>query len=211
MNTKLKIALQIVLAAVAVILAFAIYKSIMQPVRFNKEKNQRAQIVVQRLKDIRTVEEAFKKANNRFIGDIDSLVDFLQNGELPYTKMIGNVPDSLTEEEAVKKGIVSREIFKEKAYEVLFPNHPDKEKHLANLAYVPFTEKTKKIHLEAGFVSKSGFQVPVFEATVPFEEFLIGMNDQDIQNLNSKSNDMNRYPGIKVGSMNEAITEGNWE
>lgn len=211
MNKQLRIVLQIVLGIIAVVLAIVIYQGIMKPVRFNQEKDQRSAVVVQRLKDIRTVQEAYKKAYGRFINDIDSVILFLENGELPYTRMIGTVPDSLTEEEAIKLKIVSRETFTENAYNVLFPNEIDKAAHLARLPYVPYTDMTQKIDLQAGFIDKNGYQVPVFEAKVPFEIFLNGMDDQLIRNTVSQANDLNRYPGIKVGSMEEAITDGNWE
>lgn len=211
MNKQLRIVLQIALGVIAVVVALFIYRGIMKPVRFNQEKDQRAAVVVQRLKDIRTVQEAYKKAYGYFISDIDSIVLFLQDGELPYTRMIGTVPDSLTEEEAVKLKIVSRETFTENAYNVLFPKETDKAGHLARLAYVPYTQQTEKIDLQAGFIEKNGYNVPVFEAKVPFELFLNGMDDQLIRNTISQANDLNRYPGVKVGSMEEAITDGNWE
>lgn len=211
MNKQLRIVLQIALGVIAVVVALFIYRGIMKPVRFNQEKDQRAAVVVQRLKDIRTVQEAYKKAYGYFISDIDSIVLFLQDGELPYTRMIGTVPDSLTEEEAIKLKIVSRETFTENAYNVLFPKETDKAGHLARLAYVPYTQQTEKIDLQAGFIEKNGYKVPVFEAKVPFELFLNGMDDQLIRNTISQANDLNRYPGVKVGSMEEAITDGNWE
>ena len=65
--------------------------------------------------------------------------------------------------------------------------------------------------MEAGFISKSGYQVPVFEARVPVEDMLEGMDEQLVVNEIAKAETYNRYPGIKVGSMTEAITEGNWE
>ncbi len=211
MNKQVRLVLQIVLGVLAILLAIAIYRGIMKPVRFNQEKDQRAAVVVQRLKDIRTVQEAYKKAYGRFIGDIDSLVMFLEDGELPYTRMIGTVPDTLTEEQAIKLKIVSRETFTENAYNVLFPNETDKAGHLSRLSYIPYTQQTKKIDLKAGFIDKNGYKVPVFEAKVPFEDFLTEMDELLIKNTVAQAQDLNRYPGIKVGSMEEAITDGNWE
>ena len=132
--------------------------------------------------------------------------------KVPYVKMIGTVPDSLTEEEAVAKGIVSRETFTENAFAVLFPEHQnDKEAFLNQLMRVPFSQSGQMIDMEAGFISKSGYQVPVFEAKVLYEHLLEGLNEQQITNKIAQEKTYNRYPGIKVGSMTEAITEGNWE
>lgn len=211
MKNSARLGIQAGLIVVAVILGVLIYRSIMQPVRFQKEKDIRAEVLVQKMKDIRTVQQAYKKAYGRFISSPDSLLLFLENGEIPYVKMIGTVPDSLTEEEAVEKGIVSRETFKENAFIVLFPQVKDKASFLGNMMKVPFNKSGKTIQMEAGFISKSGYQVPVFEAKVPFGDLLEGMDEQLVGNEIAIAEKYNRYPGIKVGSMTEAITEGNWE
>ncbi len=211
MKNSARLGIQAGLLIVAVILGILIYRSIMQPVRFQQEKDMRSEAVVKKMKDIRTVQQAYKKAYGRFIASPDSLILFLENGEIPYVKMIGTVPDSLTEEEAVEMGIVSRETFTENAFVVLFPEVTDKEAFLSNMMKVPFNKSGKKISMEAGFISKSGYQVPVFEARVPFEDMLEGMDEQLVVNEIAKAETYNRYPGIKVGSMTEAITEGNWE
>lgn len=212
MKNSVKFTIQAVLIVIAIVLAFLIYRSIMQPVHFNQNVDARKAVLVQQMKDIRKVQQEHKKAYGSYIPTGDSLIAFLRNGEVPYVKMIGTVPDSLTEEEAVAKGIVSRETFTENAFAVLFPEHQsDKDAFLDQLMHVPFNESGKMIEMEAGFISKSGYQVPVFEAKVPYEYLLEGLNEQQITNKVAQEKTYNRYPGIKVGSMTEAITEGNWE
>ncbi|MBD5392465.1 hypothetical protein HDR65_02890 [bacterium] len=212
MKNSVKIAIQAGLIVVAIVLAFLIYRSIMQPVNFNRNVDARKAVLVQQMKDIRKVQQEHKKAYGSYIPTGDSLITFLREGEVPYVKMIGTVPDSLTEEEAVAKGIVSRETFTENAFAVLFPEHQnDKEAFLNQLMRVPFSQSGQMIDMEAGFISKSGYQVPVFEAKVLYEHLLEGLNEQQITNKIAQEKTYNRYPGIKVGSMTEAITEGNWE
>ena len=60
MNKFVKIIVEILLALAAVGCVYGIYRSIMKPVNFNKEKARRQEVAVQRLKDIRTLEVAFK-------------------------------------------------------------------------------------------------------------------------------------------------------
>ncbi|MDE5575307.1 MAG: hypothetical protein K2I87_06295 [Bacteroidales bacterium] len=212
MKNSVKIAIQAGLIVVAIVLAFLIYRSIMQPVNFNRDVDARKAVLVQQMKDIRKVQQEHKKAYGSYIPTGDSLIAFLREGEVPYVKMIGTVPDSLTEEEAVAKGIVSRETFTENAFAVLFPEHQnDKEAFLNQLMRVPFNQSGQMIEMEAGFISKSGYQVPVFEAKVLYEHLLEGLNEQQITNKIAQEKTYNRYPGIKVGSMTETITEGNWE
>ena len=52
--------LQIVLALVIVGLAVLLYNSIMKPVRFDNEYNKRREACAEKLKAIRTLEEAYK-------------------------------------------------------------------------------------------------------------------------------------------------------
>lgn len=131
MKKQTRIIIQVLLGIISVVLAFLLFESIMAPVRFNKEKKIREEVVVQRLKDIRTVQMAHKSSFGRYIANIDSLVLFLESGQLPMVKKIGNVPDSLTEIQALKLKIISRDTVYENAYEVLFPTQENKAKHLS--------------------------------------------------------------------------------
>ena len=72
MSKSLKIILEIVLAALIVLLAWLIIASVQKPVKFNKELDARSQVAVQRLKDIRTLQVAYKSAYGRFSPTVDS-------------------------------------------------------------------------------------------------------------------------------------------
>ena len=105
MNKALKIILEILLALVAVGCVYGIYRSIMKPVNFNKEKARRQEVAVQRLKDIRTLQVAYKGVNNRFASTIDSLKMFYNTGKMDITMQVGSKDDSLAWEntERLKK------------------------------------------------------------------------------------------------------------
>ena len=224
MNNSARIGIQVGLIAVAIVLGVMIYRSIMQPVRFDKEKGMRTAALVQQMKDIRAVQQAYKGAYGSYINTPDSLILFLESGTIPYVKMIGTVPDTLTEEQAIEMGIVSRETFTENAYDYLFlqandqnkdrgnaSRYQNKSEFLKNLFKVPFNTSGKTIDMEAGYIDKSGYKVPVFEAKFPFEDLLEGMDNNLLRNEIINAEAYHKYPGVKVGSMEEAITEGNWE
>ena len=63
-------------------LVYACIKSIMQPINFNKQKDYREAIGIQKMKDLRTLQEAFKSVNGHFTASSDSLVDFYKNGKM---------------------------------------------------------------------------------------------------------------------------------
>jgi hypothetical protein len=67
------------------------------------------------------------------------------------------------------------------------------------------------IELHAGSIERGGVTVQVFEAKAPYDSYLKGMPQQFIINKKSTKNDLDLYPGIKVGSMQEPSTSGNWE
>ena len=100
-----KIFTLIVLPIVIVALCYAIYNSVQEPVRFNKEKDERSQVGIQRLKDIRTLQDAFKGSYGHFTESIDSLIDFYNTGKIKIVKQLGSRDDSaaVANTEALKK------------------------------------------------------------------------------------------------------------
>ena len=65
--------------------------------------------------------------------------------------------------------------------------------------------------LEAGEIERGGLKVHVFEASAHYNEILKGMDHQSIINLIKARKDIDKYPGLKVGSMEEPSIDGNWE
>ena len=63
-------------------LAYLIVNSIMEPVKFNKERTAREADAITLLKDIRTLQVAFKSANGRFSPCVDSLKMFYESGKM---------------------------------------------------------------------------------------------------------------------------------
>ena len=81
----MKIVLQLVLWIVCIILGYLIYKSINGPIEFDKVKKERYADVIDRLKDIRNSQEAFKSVNARFAGNFDQLIKFVDTGKYVIT------------------------------------------------------------------------------------------------------------------------------
>ncbi len=195
----MKTVIQIALVIVIVVLGYFIFESIMEPVRFNQEVARREAMIIQRLKDIRTVQLAHRARYQTFLGDLDSLVLFVKNDSLPIIMAIGTVPDSLTEAEAVRAGLVKRDTIWRAAADTLFRNIPYP---LDSMPYIP-KSGGKRFTLASGFIERGLVKLPVFEAfTVP-EEYLADVDKWKIY--------YTRIAGLKVGSLFEASTDGNWE
>jgi hypothetical protein len=220
----------LVLPAIIVALVYAIVTSILKPVNFNKETARRTEVGVQRLKDIRTLQVAYKSVNNKFCSTVDSLKDFYLNGQMEVVMQVGSQDDSLAvaHTEAVKKAnrkITSNDLYqmylngdknlvfsvinKIPVKDTLFNGRDDF--NIDSLKYIPFSGK-EPVQMEAVTKLVSGVQVPLFEARMPYKLLLKGMDNQLRINLDAEKRDQNRYEGLQVGSISAPNNNaGNWE
>ena len=209
----MKTVLQILLTIAIFYLGYLCYDSIKRPIDFQNEYNKRKAKVIERLEEIRDVEVAYKSVYKKYTGSFDTLLNFLRQDSLPLIKKIGRLTDSMleagmTESKALALGIIKRDTIRISAKDSLF-----KENYaIDSLPYVPYSGGVK-FELAAGTVTTgSGVKVHVFECKTPNDVFLKGLDKQEIINLNDKAIKLERYPGLKVGSLEEANNNaGNWE
>ena len=204
--------IQIVLAIVMVVLAYLVWESIQTPIRFNKEKDIRYAATIQRLKDIRTAQLAFKDEFGKFTSSFDSLIQFVQNDSMKLVKAIGSIPDELlaqgwTEAIALKEGIITRDTIKIAIKDTLFaPNFV-----ASDLQFVPFTDRAI-FELATATVVSGSVNVNVFEAKVHNNVLLHGLDEKLLINLNERMKTSKNFPGVKVGDIEEPNNNaGNWE
>ena len=228
MNKKVKIIVEIALLLVCAGLVYLIYSSIMQPVRFNRQKDYRESIAVERLKDIRTIQVAYKSVNGKFTSNLDTLIHFYNNGKMEVVMQVGSADDSVAvakTEALKKKGLKAEDLLKmhlagEK--DLFFSTRSevavkDTLAHtllspcVDSIAYMPFTGG-KKVNMEAVIKTVSGVNVPLFEANIPYDDLLKGLDRQLIVNLKADCRDKNRFEGLQVGSIETPNNNaGNWE
>ena len=215
-------------------LAFLLYRSINEPVKFNKERDRRLNVGIERLKDIRTLQVTFKDTYGHYAPVMDSLIDFYNNGKITIMQQIGSEDDStaVLHTEAVKKTLrnLKGDQLMQKLYEMyqngdnnliiripqltavkdtLFRSRPDFK--VDELRYIPFSEGDTVI-MKSIIKQVSGVDVPLFEAQMPYWSILKGMDHQQIVNLVAEKEDTGRYPGLMVGSVENANNNaGNWE
>ena len=211
MKKGLSILINILLFAVIVFLAWQVVKSIQAPIKFNNEQKARETKVVERLIDIRNAEVLYKNANNKYTADFDSLIQFCQTAEIPIVKIVPDPTDTtFTRTINDTLGFVK----------VMDSIKSTRENfNINDLKYVPFAENQQQFELEAGMIKRNGIDIPVFEARTPYEIYLAtpGANfnekewNQRRDNAKAEKESINRYAGLKVGSMEEATTDGNWE
>lgn len=230
MNKIQKLFAWLILPIAIILLVVLIVNSIMQPVNFNKQKDFRERVAIQRLKDIRTLEVAYKSVNGKFTADIDSLVDFYKNGEMQVVMQIGSADDSLAMVHTQKvksqnKKISNTELYKmylagdknlvfsiENKIPVRDTLFNDRADFVADsLKTIPFSDGAP-VEMEAIVKTVSGVQVPLFEARMPYRQILKGLNNQLRINLDADQRNKNRFEGLQVGSVTAPNNNaGNWE
>ena len=220
---KKRTLIQILLAVVIVGLGVWLYLSIMEPVKFDNEYTKRRDACAEKLKAIRTLEEAYKNTYGCFTGSFDTLFNRLLNEDsmkvvnknINYDKIPEDVEiDEMTESDAIKAGYISRVTEYVNPVENLRKNKKFTltDEEILNLRYVPYPrDKKYDFDLQAGFIEKSGYQIPVFECLVNMEDLLADLDHQLVGNKLAALKQNHRFPGWKVGDMTQAITDGNFE
>ena len=211
MKKGLSIIINIILFAIILLLAWQVVKSIQAPIKFNHEQKAREAKVVERLIDIRNAEVLYKNANNKYTDSFDSLIDFCKIAEIPIVRIIPDPTDTT----------FTRTINDTLGYvKVMDSLKAGRDNfNINDIKWVPFSQPQQKFELEAGMIKRSGIDIPVFEARTPYEVYLATPGaaftekewNQRRDNAKAEKESINRYAGLKVGSMEEATTDGNWE
>ncbi len=201
MNKPVKIGVQVILTVGIVVLAYLVYDSIMKPVRFDKESELRGEKVVQRLKDIRSAELMYKSIYDSYTNSFDSLIKFINQGQIPVVNIIHDPSDTTftkTINDTIAFVNVADSLFKNRDYSI------------EDIKYIPYTN-TKEFDLATDTIQKGGVQVHVIEVKALYEQYLTGLDNQLIINKKKKMLDIEKYPGLKFGSLEEPSIDGNWE
>ena len=211
MKKGLSIVINIILFAIIVLLAWQVVKSIQAPIKFGNEQKAREAKVVERLIDIRNAEVVYKNANNKYTANFDSLILFCQNAEIPIVKIVPDPTDTT----------FTRTINDTIGYVKVMDSIKSKREgfNINDIKFVPFSNPQQQFELESGNIDRNGIKIPVFEARTPYEVYLATPGTafsekewkQRVDNAKAEKESINRYAGLKVGSMEEATTDGNWE
>ena len=209
----MKIVLNILMVAAICLLTYLCVNSITTSTNFDKQKKLRETAIAQRLIDIRTAQIGYRNANRHYAANFEELQKFLNEQKLPYLIKEGNLTDDqlragMTEQEAVKQGIIRRDTTWVLAKDTLLGVSYD----VASIDKVPGFEPTVFKLDTATLTSPAGYTVPVFEASVSYDSYLGDLDRQQLINLKDQQTKTNRFLGLRVGSITEINNNaGNWE
>lgn len=228
----MKVVINCILGLCVAGLLYLCYASIMGPIEFENEKKAREKEIIARLIDIRDAQVNYRNIKKGgFVQSFDTLIAFVKNAQLPIVKKEGELTDEqlengLTEEKAVamiekaKKTGKWNEVEKaglqgfrrDTAYVSLKDSIFGKDFNADSLRYVPYgggVEFEMETRVDS---TRSGTPLYLFEARTPYEVYLKGLSEQEIKNLIDYDEKTDRYPGLKVGDVNEPNNNaGNWE
>ena len=184
--------------------------SMNNPIKFNNEKASREVKIIERLMDIRNAEVLYKYAKGRYTGSFDTLITFCKNSEVPVVRLRAELVDTtyVTVSDTVGYISVVDSIAGRRA-----------GFNIDDLSIVPYGDSNTQFELSAGFIDRRGILIPVFEAKTPYDVYLstppTSFSSKEwnnrVRNAKKEQEDLNRYAGLKVGSMEEATTDGSWE
>lgn len=210
---------KVILALVAlavVALAYITIQSVLAPVNFDKKQAKIEVELQKQLKKIASLEEAYKSVYDKYANK-EELIDFVQNGRVFYIRAEGDYTSAmrdqgLTEEDAARHGLIRRDTVWIAAKDTLLNDGTD----LAKLFIIP-NNPDSSIQVVASSieqeVGEAKIQMPVFQASASYESYLNPLkNERRVrEKVEAAKAKTNAFPGLRVGSLTEAKTNGNWE
>ncbi|MBU2927201.1 hypothetical protein [Winogradskyella psychrotolerans] len=206
---KIKPVINILLWVLIIFLGYMTYMSVYREIEFNQLKKERFAVVIDRLIDVRDAELAYKDVNGTYTDSFEKLINFVETGKVPITqrrdtlvldeektKLFGGVETmkTLTLIDTLSFYSVKDSLFK----------GSDRYKTMMN---VGVGKEGAKFKLQAGKLD----EFSVFEASVDKSVILHDQEPYLVEKENQVvSVDGVNGPTLKVGSMTEVFTKGNW-
>ncbi|WP_411768722.1 hypothetical protein [Winogradskyella sp. A3E31] len=206
---KIKPLIHLVLWALIIYLGYITFMSVYGEIQFNKLKDKRYAIVIERLQDVRDAQLAHKEVTGKYTDSFDNLIKFIDTAKVPITQRRDT---SIVDEEATRRfgGVETLKtlvLIDTLGYYTVKDSLFKGKDTYKNLADVGVGKEGAKFELKAGTLD----DIPVFEASV---DKSIVLFDQDNNLVNKEKQTVSvdgvNGPTITVGSMTEVKTTGNW-
>jgi len=206
----MKTILQVVLWILCIVLGYLIYRSVTGPIEFKKVKQERFSKVISKLKDIRNAQEAYKTVNGKYANDFNSLVRFVDTGKYTITQQRDSSYmefDKTYEIDLLREVKIIDTLGFVSIKDSLFKND-DRYKSMMD---VPYAQNGEKFTMKADIIDKGGYRAPVFEVKIDKNVILYDQS-KDLLGRENTQISVEEVNGnvIKVGSLNEVSTSGNW-
>ena len=208
---KIKPVLNILLWILIIFLGYLTFDSVYGEIKFNQLKEKRYVVVIESLKDIRDAQLAHQTVTGKFSNNFDGLIKFVDTAKFTITQRRDTtiIDEELTRRfggvETTRDIVLIDTLGFVPVRDSLF----GVDSRYKTMMNVPIGKEGSVFKLEAGRLADE--DIAVFEASVDKEIILF---DQDKNLVNKEKQvvavDGVNGPTLKVGSMTEVYTKGNW-
>ncbi|MAD11842.1 MAG: hypothetical protein CMC04_03885 [Flavobacteriaceae bacterium] len=210
----MKIALQAFLWILSIFFSYQIYNSVMGPINFNKVRDIRYSKVINRLKEIRKAQIAYKDVNGMYSNNFDSLIKFIDQG---IFTLIEKRDSSFLEYDRtyridmLKEVIVVDTLGTVSVKDSLFSDSDD----YVNMSKIPVEGIDAEFLINADIIIKNSgsvnYNVPVFEVKIA-KDIILHDQNKDLLKQENETISVDGVNGSEIilGSMTNVSINGNW-
>ena len=210
----MKIALQAFLWILSIFFSYQIYNSVMGPINFNKVRDIRYSKVINRLKEIRKAQIAYKDVNGMYSNNFDSLIKFIDQG---IFTLIEKRDSSFLEYDRtyridmLKEVIVIDTLGTVSVKDSLFSDSDD----YVNMSKIPIEGIDAEFLINADIIIKNSgsvnYNVPVFEVKIA-KDIILHDQNKDLLKQENETISVDGVNGSEIilGSMTNVSINGNW-
>ena len=206
----MKTGIQAILWLLCIFFSYKIYDSINKPINFNEVKYNRYYDVIDRLKEIRTAQIAYKDVNGVYSNNFDSLVNFIDNGIFTLIEKRDSSYleyDRIYRIDMLKEVVVVDTLGFVSVKDSLFKNN----KSYKEMKKIPIKGIDTVFQIDAKIIMINDYKAPVFEVKVS-KNIILFDQDEDLLKLENETVSIDGVNGSEIilGSLNEVSTNGNW-
>tara|TARA_B100001996_G_scaffold367697_1_gene339579 strand:- start:337 stop:984 length:648 start_codon:yes stop_codon:yes gene_type:complete len=206
----MKSGIQAFLWLLCIFFSYKIYDSINKPINFNEVKYNRYYDVIDRLKEIRTAQIAYKDVKGIYSNNFDSLINFIDNGIFTLVEKRDSSYleyDRIYRIDMLKEIVVVDTLGFVSVKDSLFKNNTTYKE----MKKVPIKGIDTVFQIDAKIIMINDYKAPVFEVKVS-KNIVLFDQDEDLLKLENETISIDGVNGseIVLGSLNEVSTNGNW-
>lgn len=194
----MKYLINLLIVAAVVFLGYLLYTNINEPIKFRNELTKRKNVVTDKLQNIRTAQEIYRQITGEFASSFEELTNVLKNDSIPFRQLLAD-PDDPENPDKFTENIIMYS-----AQDSITSLGID----LDNLAFVPYTDRSKRFEIQADTMTYQQTLVPVVEVMTRWTEF---MGDYADPRFSMYEKNYNPNAKIGFGSMSSPNLEGNWK
>ena len=206
----MKTGAQIFLWILSLFFSYKIYDSINGPINFNKVKEIRYSLVIDRMKTIRKAQIAHRDVKGFYANNFDSLIKFVDQG---IFTLIEKKDSSYLQYDRIYRIDMLREVVVIDTLgfvpvkDSLFKENNDYKL----MSEIPIDGLDASFEINSDIIIKNNYRVPVFEVKIA-KNVILYDQDKDLlkQENETVSVDGVNGPEIILGSLVEVSTNGNW-